>query len=425
MGPPVNQIIPLIFGSVSSTPPSYSRGTSTRPSYSPGSSRSVQNLGKAECSNCKFLAEKIKTLEAKIKILEGALEMEMYPEIHTLDSAAILHELYNDMGKLGKNMVVYVNEAGQATMNVDESDNGNVRVNVDVTSTLNVEHHVHVLGNEAPTGNWADVAISLEFVRAISECFANSVYGFFLRKCVNGLFFFKFSSKNGMYAMLENGPWLILWVKFHDVLVTAFSEDDLSAFETKLEFKDTIVVVVPKLVGERFSMYTIHIEYEWKHLRCSSCKVGPKLGFKPAKQVYQPVSKKNGASTSGKKKQVGLPRQEVSNSSPFDALNSVENDDDLGKDGGNSKLAEKGSNSGVVSYSDSEVEEVFNETDGFMASKTLNSGSGSGFGINSLLEQWKETTVDDCYDPYNDDVYDGHDINCDDWVIKVRGRKKK
>ncbi|GJU19396.1 hypothetical protein Tco_1152738 [Tanacetum coccineum] len=76
-------------------------GTSTRPSYSPGTSRSAQNLGKAECSNCKFLAEKIKTLEAKIKILEGALEMERHLEKHTLESAAILHELYNDMGKLG------------------------------------------------------------------------------------------------------------------------------------------------------------------------------------------------------------------------------------------------------------------------------------------------------------------------------------
>ncbi|GKA77460.1 hypothetical protein Tco_0783921 [Tanacetum coccineum] len=94
----------------SSTPPSYSPGTSTRPSYSPGtstrpsyslgSSRSTQNLGKAECSNCKFLAEKIKTLEAKIKILEGALEMERHPEKHTFDSSAILHELYNEMGKL-------------------------------------------------------------------------------------------------------------------------------------------------------------------------------------------------------------------------------------------------------------------------------------------------------------------------------------
>ncbi|GKE53949.1 hypothetical protein Tco_1489105 [Tanacetum coccineum] len=79
---------------------SSSSGSSTPPSYSPGSSRSAQNLGKAECSNCKFLAEKIKTLEAKIKILDGALKMERHPEKHTLDSAAILHELYNQMGKL-------------------------------------------------------------------------------------------------------------------------------------------------------------------------------------------------------------------------------------------------------------------------------------------------------------------------------------
>ncbi|GJV30578.1 F-box domain containing protein [Tanacetum coccineum] len=62
---------------------------------------STMNVGKAECSNCKFLAEKIKTLEAKIKILEGTLEMERHPENHTIESAAILHELFNDMGKLG------------------------------------------------------------------------------------------------------------------------------------------------------------------------------------------------------------------------------------------------------------------------------------------------------------------------------------
>ncbi|GJU36206.1 hypothetical protein Tco_1184560 [Tanacetum coccineum] len=85
----------------SSTPLSSYPGTSTRPSYSSGTSRSAHILGKAECSNCKFLAEKIKTLEAKINILEGALEMERHPEKHTLESAAILHELYNDMGKLG------------------------------------------------------------------------------------------------------------------------------------------------------------------------------------------------------------------------------------------------------------------------------------------------------------------------------------
>ncbi|GJZ20545.1 hypothetical protein Tco_0557135 [Tanacetum coccineum] len=84
-----------------STPLSSYPGPSTHPSYSPGPSRSTLNLRKAECSNCKFLAEKIKTLEAKIKILEATLEMERHPENHTLESAAILHDLYNDMGKLG------------------------------------------------------------------------------------------------------------------------------------------------------------------------------------------------------------------------------------------------------------------------------------------------------------------------------------
>ncbi|GKB59416.1 hypothetical protein Tco_0915602 [Tanacetum coccineum] len=95
------QRLHISSSSGSSTPLSSYPGTSTRPSYSPGTSRSAQNLGKAECSNCKFLAEKIKTLEAKIKIIKGALEMKRHPEKHTLESAAILHELYNDMGKLG------------------------------------------------------------------------------------------------------------------------------------------------------------------------------------------------------------------------------------------------------------------------------------------------------------------------------------
>nr|GEW47095.1 hypothetical protein [Tanacetum cinerariifolium] len=83
-----------------SKPPSSYPGPSTRPSYSPGPCGSALNIEKAECSNCKFLAEKIKTLEAKLKILERTLEKERHPENYTLESAAILHEPYNDMGNL-------------------------------------------------------------------------------------------------------------------------------------------------------------------------------------------------------------------------------------------------------------------------------------------------------------------------------------
>ncbi|GKB85181.1 hypothetical protein Tco_0957453 [Tanacetum coccineum] len=80
-----------------STPPS----SFTRPFTSPSSSRSAPSHGKAVCLNCKFLAERIKTLEAKVKILKGTLEMERHPENHTFESTAILHELYNDTGRFG------------------------------------------------------------------------------------------------------------------------------------------------------------------------------------------------------------------------------------------------------------------------------------------------------------------------------------
>ncbi|GKC29204.1 zinc knuckle CX2CX4HX4C containing protein [Tanacetum coccineum] len=84
-----------------------------------------------------------------------------------------------------------------------------------------------------------------------------------------------------------------------------------------VKLKDTIVLAMPKLVGEGFYMCTIRVEYEWKPLKCSSCKVfghvldkcpknivldvmknlknprqaargvqvGPNVGFKPTKQV--------------------------------------------------------------------------------------------------------------------------------------------
>ncbi|GJT19138.1 phospholipase-like protein [Tanacetum coccineum] len=74
-----------------------SPGPSTPQSHSP---RSAQNLRMAECSNCKFLAERIKTLEARISVLEGQLEMERHPENHTLESAGILYEIYQGMRNL-------------------------------------------------------------------------------------------------------------------------------------------------------------------------------------------------------------------------------------------------------------------------------------------------------------------------------------
>nr|GEV45421.1 hypothetical protein [Tanacetum cinerariifolium] len=62
-------------------------GASTPQSYSLRTSRN------AERSNCKQLFD-------KITILEATVNMYMHPEQHTVNSAALFHEVYNNMGKL-------------------------------------------------------------------------------------------------------------------------------------------------------------------------------------------------------------------------------------------------------------------------------------------------------------------------------------
>nr|GEZ88130.1 hypothetical protein [Tanacetum cinerariifolium] len=69
----------------SSTPPRYSPGDSTPQSYSLGTSKN------AECSNCKHFLDKIMVVEATV---------DMHPEQHTVNSAALFHEVYNNMRKL-------------------------------------------------------------------------------------------------------------------------------------------------------------------------------------------------------------------------------------------------------------------------------------------------------------------------------------
>nr|GEV20486.1 hypothetical protein [Tanacetum cinerariifolium] len=207
----------------------------------------------------------------------------------------------------------------------------------------------------APGGNRADVAIPIVTIRAISERFANTTYGLFLG---NGWL------TSLLLTMSKTVGVNMDWGRssYARAMIELRADDEL---------KDTIVVAILKLVGEGFNMCTIRVGYEWKPLRCSSCKVfgyvlneclmkivtdvvnnlnnpkqatrGVAIGPKVTKQFYRRVSNKNSASTSGKKKQAEVSRQDVSNSNPFDALTSIKNDDDLGTNGGNSKLAGKGS----------------------------------------------------------------------------------
>ncbi|GKE50634.1 hypothetical protein Tco_1481892 [Tanacetum coccineum] len=78
---------PPSYSSGPSTPPSYSLRPSTPTNYSLGSSRN------GECSICKHL-------RGKTSVLKAAMEMNMHPEHHTVNSAALFHEVLNEMEKL-------------------------------------------------------------------------------------------------------------------------------------------------------------------------------------------------------------------------------------------------------------------------------------------------------------------------------------
>ncbi|GJU89805.1 hypothetical protein Tco_1302228 [Tanacetum coccineum] len=300
-----------------------------------------------------------------------------------------------------------------------------------------------------PAGNTPVVPV--ESIRAVSERFANTAYGFFLGKRVAYLVF---SSMDGLNAMLENGPWC-----------------------------------------------NVQVEYEWKPPGYACCKVfghiqeecpknpglgvvknlkkpshtsrgvplGPKVSFKPAKE-YRPILKKPTANTSGIKKKGTEPTKEGSNSNLFGVLNSVDNDERT------SNLASNVANSSGFSFwnvetssirttpivdrirkieklivdgkltlvdndgkplkkvdypgdhdSEDEVESVDNDMARSMASERV------GFGTKSLLEQWSDSYENDDYDedPYDDDMNEGQDLPdkiqdiCDNLDIRVRGHRKK
>nr|GEV32709.1 hypothetical protein [Tanacetum cinerariifolium] len=167
-----------------------------------------------------------------------------------------------------------------------------------------------------------------------------------------------------------------------------------------MELKDNIVAVMPKITREGYYSCNIRVEYEWKPPRCVCCKVyghvqeeypknistdemknlkkasqtpkgilvGPKMGFKPSKQVYQHVSKKPTTNASINKKK---------NVEPANEVRKVTLVDDEGKP--LEKVA-----SSCDFDSEDEVALVDNEITHFLAKK-------DGYGTQSLLEQWTES----------------------------------
>ncbi|GJR57357.1 hypothetical protein Tco_1499519 [Tanacetum coccineum] len=157
-----------------------------------------------------------------------------------------------------------------------------------------------------------------------------------------------------------------------------------------VEFKDIIMVAIPKLVGEGFYMCTIHnivsdVEKNWKNPRQAArgVQVGPNVAFKLVKQVYRLIS------SSDKKKEAAVASKEYCTTPIAERIDKIERKvigakltfvDDDGK-----PLHKVVSTVNVDS--DSKVEDVVDDHAVFMASTGLKRGADSGYGTNSLLEQ--------------------------------------
>ncbi|GJY50181.1 hypothetical protein Tco_0440137 [Tanacetum coccineum] len=279
---------------------------------------------------------------------------------------------------------------------VDKNDQKDVQLqNEDIMYdiALSVEE------KSTPAPNEADVASLLKSVQAISERFANTLYVFFLGKRVAyPVVDNYFSSKDGMDAMLENGPW------------SSYARAMIK-LRPDVKLKDTIVVPMPKLVGGEFYMCTISVEYEWIPLPgldvAKSLKnprhaaKGVLVGLRLVLNQFRPVSNKNNANTSGKKNKDAESKKELvskganSGGSPSDhrvfhvessstsTTPVVERIDKLERQiiDGKLTLVDDDENplpkvvSMVNEDSDSEVEDVFNKHAGFMASTGLKRGN--------------------------------------------------
>nr|GEZ55581.1 hypothetical protein [Tanacetum cinerariifolium] len=252
------------------------------------------------------------------------------------------------------------------------------------------------------------------------------------------------------------------------------------------EFKDTIMVAMLKLVGEGFNMCTMRVEYECKLFRGGDSSLAGK-GVASSSTSSTPVAKmidKFERQLTGEKlllvdddekplpKVVSTVNADIDSEMEevlyehitFMASTSLKRcsdtsydtnslweqwrktkqnddydpyDDDIQLTGEKLLLVDDDEKplpkvvSTVNADIDSEMEEVLDEHTTFMASTSLKRCSDTSYGTNSLWKQWKKTKRDDDYDPYDDDMYDSHDMSnnfqaiCDEFDITVRDRKNK
>nr|GFC17731.1 hypothetical protein [Tanacetum cinerariifolium] len=152
--------------------------------------------------------------------------------------------------------------------------------------------------------------------------------------------------------------------------------------------------------------------------------------------------------SSGNKKKDVEPTIEVSNANPFEVLNSVDNDVELGTNKGTTNLVNNGATSNGSSFMNvdnsstdttpiidkiDKFEEILTSGQAILVDEAGNPLKKGSVGTQSLLKQWRDSYGNGDYDedPYDDDMYEGQDLSqeiqaiCDNLDIQVQDRKKR
>ncbi|GJY89750.1 putative reverse transcriptase domain-containing protein [Tanacetum coccineum] len=317
-----------------------------------------------------------------------------------------------------------------------------------------------------PGGNEIDVVVSMESIRAISERFVNTAYGFFLGKRVaypvvanyvrntwgkfgfvksminssTGLFSFQFRSTDGLNSMIENGPqftrnhpliprkWnpnvdllkedvgnVLVWVKLYGVPVTTFSKDGLSFIATKLGTPLMLDSYTSDMCLQSWGMssYARVMIKLWANVELKDNLVVDMLKIIGRGIIHVLfVLNMNG-------NPLGVRVVSCVNRFVF-----IDGQAILVDEAGN--LLKKVECLGDYDSED-EVASVENDMTCSLASERVS------FSTQSLLEQWRDSYGNGDFDEdlYDDDMYEGQDLPqeiqaiCDNLDIRVRCRKKK
>ncbi|XP_021979685.1 uncharacterized protein LOC110875793 [Helianthus annuus] len=278
-------------------------------------------------------------------------------ELTKVTFPVLLEKPVNQGPDCGFSNTIKDGQDGVKEVNADNGSSSKAKSYADsLLTNKNVKLNFRALASDS-IHEGCDVVLPRESVRVVQNKMANTLYGYFLGDRVaypvvdyfvrnnwkkygvqksmmnaNGFFFFKFSDEAGMLNALKDGPWIIrsqplfldiwsptsklekkevkkvqIWVKIHDVLIAAYTEDGLSMIATTIgepkvldsytssmctdmwgwssyaralievsaekSLRENITLAIPEPEGEGFVKESMSVKYEWSPLRCGHCCV--------------------------------------------------------------------------------------------------------------------------------------------------------